>query len=64
MELPKFPYGAIRVMLTAEAAAAFDELTRTGRDKLLTSQKIYDWPNTFRTEMCIRDRPYGVRFAD
>ena len=49
VELPKFPYGAIRVMLTAEAAAAFDELTRTGRDKLLTSQKIYDWPNTFRT---------------
>jgi Asp-tRNA(Asn)/Glu-tRNA(Gln) amidotransferase A subunit family amidase len=49
VELPKFPYDAIRVMLTAEAAAAFDELTRTGRDKLLTSQKIYDWPNTFRT---------------
>jgi Asp-tRNA(Asn)/Glu-tRNA(Gln) amidotransferase A subunit family amidase len=49
VELPKFPYGAIRVMLTAEAAAAFDELTRTGRDKLLTSQRIYDWPNTFRT---------------
>ena len=49
VELPKFPYGAIRVMLTAEAAAAFDDLTRTGRDKLLTSQKDYDWPNTFRT---------------
>ncbi len=49
VELPKFPYSAIRVMLTAESAAAFDELTRTGRDKLLTSQKDYDWPNTFRT---------------
>src|SRR5438309_11680827 len=36
-------------MLTAESAAAFDELTRTGNDKLLTSQKDYDWPNTFRT---------------
>ena len=48
VELPKFPYDAIRVMLTAEAAAAFDELTRTGRDKLLTAQKDYDWPNTFR----------------
>jgi Asp-tRNA(Asn)/Glu-tRNA(Gln) amidotransferase A subunit family amidase len=48
VELPKFPYSAITVMLTAEAAAAFDELTRTGRDKLLTSQKDYDWPNTFR----------------
>ena len=49
VELPKFPYDAIRVMLTAESAAAFDDLTRTGRDKLLTSQKDYDWPNTFRT---------------
>jgi Asp-tRNA(Asn)/Glu-tRNA(Gln) amidotransferase A subunit family amidase len=35
-------------VVTAEAAAAFDDLTRTGKDKLLTSQKDYDWPNTFR----------------
>ena len=49
VELPEFPYDAIRAMLTAESAAAFDDLTRTGRDKLLTSQKDYDWPNTFRT---------------
>jgi Asp-tRNA(Asn)/Glu-tRNA(Gln) amidotransferase A subunit family amidase len=49
VELPKFPYSAITVMLTAESAAAFDELTRTGKDKLLTSQKDYDWPNAFRT---------------
>jgi Asp-tRNA(Asn)/Glu-tRNA(Gln) amidotransferase A subunit family amidase len=49
VEMPKLPYDAIRTMLIAEAAAAFDELTRTGRDKLLTSQKDYDWPNTFRT---------------
>ena len=48
VELPKFPYDAITAMLTAESAAAFDELTRTGKDKLLTSQKDYDWPNTFR----------------
>src|SRR5213082_1338889 len=49
VDLPKFPYSAITVMLTAESAAAFDDLTRTGRDKLLTSQKDYDWPNAFRT---------------
>jgi Asp-tRNA(Asn)/Glu-tRNA(Gln) amidotransferase A subunit family amidase len=49
VELPKFPYDAIRVMLEAESAAAFDDLTRSGRDKLLTSQKDYDWPNTFRS---------------
>ena len=49
VELPKFPYSAIATMLTAESAAAFDDLTRAGRDKLLTSQKDYDWPNTFRS---------------
>jgi Asp-tRNA(Asn)/Glu-tRNA(Gln) amidotransferase A subunit family amidase len=35
-------------LLEAEAAAAFDELTRTGRDKLLTEQSEDDWPNIFR----------------
>jgi Asp-tRNA(Asn)/Glu-tRNA(Gln) amidotransferase A subunit family amidase len=49
VEMPKFPYDAMRTMLTAESAAAFDELTRTGKDNLLTSQKDHDWPNTFRT---------------
>ena len=49
VEMPKFPYDAMVTMLTAESAAAFDELTRSGKDKLLTSQKDYDWPNTFRT---------------
>ena len=49
VEMPKFPSDAVATMLTAESAAAFDELTRTGRDKLLTSQKDYDWPNTFRS---------------
>jgi Asp-tRNA(Asn)/Glu-tRNA(Gln) amidotransferase A subunit family amidase len=53
VEMPKFPAGAIEAMLTAESAAAFDELTRTGRDKLLTSQKDYDWPNTFRSARLI-----------
>src|SRR5882724_8914222 len=45
VEMPKFPYDAMVTMLTAEAAAAFDDLTRSGKDKLLTSQKDYDWPN-------------------
>jgi Asp-tRNA(Asn)/Glu-tRNA(Gln) amidotransferase A subunit family amidase len=35
-------------LLTAEAAAAFDDLTTTGRDKLLTEQGSEDWPNDFR----------------
>lgn len=49
VELPKYPYQAMRTILLAEAAAAFDDLTRSGRDKLLTSQSREDWPNTFRT---------------
>ncbi|HTB97898.1 MAG TPA: amidase [Terracidiphilus sp.] len=48
VELPKLPYGAMTPLLTAEAAAAFDELTLTGRDKLLTAQGSEDWPNAFR----------------
>ncbi len=53
LELPKLPYRPMVVMLEAEAAAAFDELTRSGRDKLLTSQGKDDWPNTFRTSRFI-----------
>ncbi len=49
VELPKYPYDAMEVILLAEAAAAFDELTRSGRDKLLTQQGKNDWPNTFRS---------------
>ncbi|HYK37115.1 amidase [Alloacidobacterium sp.] len=48
LELPDLPYGAMTPLLEAEAAAAFDELTRTGRDKLLTEQSAEDWPNIFR----------------
>ena len=46
--LPDLPFGAMTPLLTAEAAAAFDELTMTGRDKLLTEQSPEDWPNDFR----------------
>src|SRR5260221_4750045 len=48
LELLKFPYDPMVTVLTSEAAAAFDELTRSGRDKLLTAQSADDWPNTFR----------------
>jgi Asp-tRNA(Asn)/Glu-tRNA(Gln) amidotransferase A subunit family amidase len=49
VEMPKFPYDAMVMMLESEAAAAFDELTRSGRDKLLTEQGPDDWPNSFRS---------------
>jgi len=48
VELPKLPWDAMVPMLTAEAAAAFDDLTMNGRDKLLTEQGPEDWPNDFR----------------
>ncbi len=48
VEMPKFPFGSITAVLQAEGAAAFDTLTRSGRDKLLTGQMPGDWPNTFR----------------
>jgi Asp-tRNA(Asn)/Glu-tRNA(Gln) amidotransferase A subunit family amidase len=46
--LPDIQYDAMRIILTAEAAGAFDELTRSDRDKLLVQQGKFDWPNTFR----------------
>jgi Asp-tRNA(Asn)/Glu-tRNA(Gln) amidotransferase A subunit family amidase len=48
VELPDLPYDAMAPLLTAEAAAAFDSLTRSGRDALLTGQNDDDWPNLFR----------------
>lgn len=48
VELPKAPWDAMVPLLTAEAAAAFDDLTMTGRDALLTEQGVEDWPNVFR----------------
>ena len=48
IELPDFPYGSMMIILAAEAAAAFDELTRSGRDDLLRRQDKDAWPNTFR----------------
>jgi Asp-tRNA(Asn)/Glu-tRNA(Gln) amidotransferase A subunit family amidase len=43
-----YPVNDIRFILDAEAAAAFDELTRSGRDAELVRQGAGGWPNTFR----------------
>jgi Asp-tRNA(Asn)/Glu-tRNA(Gln) amidotransferase A subunit family amidase len=48
VELPKLPWDAMANLLSAEGAAAFDDLTLSGRDKLLTGQTPDDWPNLFR----------------
>ena len=54
LQLPdQWPLDALRSILYAEAAAAFDELTRSGRDAELTRQDRYGWPNTFRRAQLI-----------
>jgi Asp-tRNA(Asn)/Glu-tRNA(Gln) amidotransferase A subunit family amidase len=41
------------VILEAEAAAAFDDLTRSGGVNQLRGQNANDWPNSFRTSRLI-----------
>ena len=53
IELPKFPAASLRFILSAEAAAAFDDITRDGRVNQLSGQSPNDWPNTFRTSRFI-----------
>ena len=48
LELPDLPVRAMRFILSAEAAAAFDSLTRSNRDDLLVRQTRGSWPNSFR----------------
>jgi Asp-tRNA(Asn)/Glu-tRNA(Gln) amidotransferase A subunit family amidase len=43
----------IRFLLSAEAAAAFDDITRDGQVRNLRGQSAGDWPNTFRTSRLI-----------
>ena len=48
VELPDYPLRDISFVLSTEAAAAFDELTRSNRDDLMKQQDADAWPNTFR----------------
>ena len=45
--------GKLRFLLSAEAAAAFDDITRDGRVATLKGQAPNDWPNSFRTSRLI-----------
>ncbi len=49
VELPDYPLEALELILWVEAAAAFDELTRSDQDDLLVRQVEEAWPNRFRT---------------
>ncbi len=48
IELPKYPMSDIAIILSAEAGAAFDDLTRNGKDDMLVRQIKDAWPNVFR----------------
>jgi Asp-tRNA(Asn)/Glu-tRNA(Gln) amidotransferase A subunit family amidase len=53
MTLPEFPANALGFILSAEAAAAFDDLTRSKGIDELTEQGPGAWPNTFRSSRFI-----------
>ncbi|HET6632287.1 MAG TPA: amidase [Rhodanobacteraceae bacterium] len=48
VSLPDWPWDSLNVILFAEAAAAFEELTLSGKDDDLTVQTADAWPNLFR----------------
>lgn len=43
-----YTFNMVSLILNAESAAAFDELTRTDRDSLIERQDKAFWPNSFR----------------
>jgi Asp-tRNA(Asn)/Glu-tRNA(Gln) amidotransferase A subunit family amidase len=53
IELPDVDVYALSFILSAEAGAAFDELTRSNKDDLLVRQIKNAWPNVFRTSRFI-----------
>jgi Asp-tRNA(Asn)/Glu-tRNA(Gln) amidotransferase A subunit family amidase len=48
VSLPDWPYDSLNIILFAEAAAAFEELTLSGKVDELKMQVPDAWPNTFR----------------
>jgi Asp-tRNA(Asn)/Glu-tRNA(Gln) amidotransferase A subunit family amidase len=48
VELPRLPVGSLSFILSAEAAAAFSELTLSNRDDELVRQVDQAWPNELR----------------
>jgi Asp-tRNA(Asn)/Glu-tRNA(Gln) amidotransferase A subunit family amidase len=48
VSIPDWPYDSLEVVLFAEAAAAFEELTLSHQDDTLKAQVPDAWPNQFR----------------
>ncbi|MQA90287.1 MAG: amidase [Gemmatimonas sp.] len=53
IELPPFPYDELTIILNAEAAAAFDQLSREGGTATMVRQERNAWPNVFRVARTI-----------
>lgn len=53
IELPRLPISDLAFILGAEAAAVFDDLTRSGKDDLLRRQVKNAWPNVLRASRFI-----------
>ncbi len=53
IELPDYPVDDIVIMLSAESAAAFDDVTRSGKDDMMVRQIKNAWPNSFRASRFI-----------
>jgi Asp-tRNA(Asn)/Glu-tRNA(Gln) amidotransferase A subunit family amidase len=54
IEIPsEFPIGSLSIILSSEAASAFDELTRYNKDDMLKRQIKNAWPNEFRVSRFI-----------
>jgi Asp-tRNA(Asn)/Glu-tRNA(Gln) amidotransferase A subunit family amidase len=49
LTLPDLPVSSLSFILSAEAAAAFDDLTRSGKDDMMVRQIKNAWPNAFRS---------------
>jgi hypothetical protein len=49
----RLPLAGLLLMLSAEGAAAFDDITRDDRVALLSGQRPSDWPNSFRSSRTI-----------
>jgi Asp-tRNA(Asn)/Glu-tRNA(Gln) amidotransferase A subunit family amidase len=48
-EFPEFPTGALRLLIEAEGAAAFEQLGRAGGFEQLRGQERGNWPNLLRS---------------
>lgn len=53
VELPALELNIFNLVLSVEAAAAFDALTVSGRDSLMVRQIQNAWPNVFRTSQFV-----------